>query len=935
MVSPYLKGGIKRVKRLRGITFVLMGIVLLAGTAFAMPPRPGLGKADPTHAIPGMECPNMKKVKIVTGEDGRKLSFAILTQGTKKFPVLLIDYTDRTFTYDKSVFQTELFDGPFPSGTMKDYYSEISYNNLTVDGTCYGWFHAANNHSYYANNEYGINPASYPKNAAKLVEEAIADAEADGVNFAPFDNDGDGYVDCLIVAHSGEGAEGSGSTNDIWSHSATLTQTWGRQAYSTNDGVKIDSYIIQPELSSLHQNQMIEIGVFCHELGHALGLPDLYDTTPPLDPDSYGIGNYCLMSAGAWGANGKSPERPAHLCAWGKKFMGWLDPQPIEFDVLGLNIDQIETNPIAYRIGVRGFADTVEYFLIANREPVGFDSLFLTGGLLIWHIDEEKIAEGLANNQVNGDVNHKGVDLEEADGNADLDRKVNAGDAGDFFPGSTGKRYFTPYSIPNSDGYSGPSDIAITNISDAGTTMTFDMIRGEPYEPNDTFAQAYGPLNPPGLTYQAYIQNSSDLDYYKFNAQSGDTINIFLQDIPQGKDYDLWLYNSSRVLVDSSTTHYPSNAFENLTHIADSTQTYYLLVKGYTFNDYSSSYFYSLTATFKDITPPDLRLSLLQNPYLTRYLNLWLISADEPLESIPSLKVNLAGVETNVVLSEIASQSYFGDYRFSGSGIGIIIGSATDSSGNDTTVVDSLLVQLISGYEGGAIVSPDRRTSLKILAYSFPSEMYFTLFSVSSSNGRGNLFSQSKLKDRFAISRPYSYGPSGFYLSQPATLVFNYSESELGGKSELKLGIYLLQDENWIRLGGLVDEEQNLIMTSIDQLGIYQLQLDPLGPDASTLPKTILLVQNYPNPFREQTQFNYNLPNLSKKSLDPLPVSLKVYNISGQLVRTLVESLQFPGYYTASWDGRNGEGKEVATGVYFYQLRAGNLIVTKKMVRLK
>jgi subtilisin family serine protease len=88
------------------------------------------------------------------------------------------------------------------------------------------------------------------------------------------------------------------------------------------------------------------------------------------------------------------------------------------------------------------------------------------------------------------------------------------------------------------------------------------------------------------------------------------------------------------------------------------------------------------------------------------------------------------------------------------------------------------------------------------------------------------------------------------------------------------------------------------------------------------------LDQNRPNPFESNTSISYQLPAEGH-------VSINVYNISGQLVKTLVDTKQLPGVYNAAWNGRDNSGKHVSAGVYFYRLNAGNVNLTKKMVLLK
>jgi hypothetical protein len=100
-----------------------------------------------------------------------------------------------------------------------------------------------------------------------------------------------------------------------------------------------------------------------------------------------------------------------------------------------------------------------------------------------------------------------------------------------------------------------------------------------------------------------------------------------------------------------------------------------------------------------------------------------------------------------------------------------------------------------------------------------------------------------------------------------------------------------------------------------------------------TVPKETMLGQNYPNPFNPDTWIPYTLASKAH-------VIIKIYNITGQLVRELDLGIKEAGDYrqkdkAAYWDGLNEDGKEVASGVYFYQIHAGNYVSTKKMVVLK
>jgi hypothetical protein len=92
---------------------------------------------------------------------------------------------------------------------------------------------------------------------------------------------------------------------------------------STTEYMRLDPFSCLPELSGLIPGRRSEIGVFCHEFGHALGLPDLYDTSALDQVVNVGPGNWSLMSTGAYGGNGIQPELPAHLGGWASAYLGW------------------------------------------------------------------------------------------------------------------------------------------------------------------------------------------------------------------------------------------------------------------------------------------------------------------------------------------------------------------------------------------------------------------------------------------------------------------------------------------------------------------------------------------------------------------------------------------------------------------------------------
>ena len=93
-------------------------------------------------------------------------------------------------------------------------------------------------------------------------------------------------------------------------------------------------------------------------------------------------------------------------------------------------------------------------------------------------------------------------------------------------------------------------------------------------------------------------------------------------------------------------------------------------------------------------------------------------------------------------------------------------------------------------------------------------------------------------------------------------------------------------------------------------------------------PSEFTLLQNFPNPFNQTTKIEFTLPKSGF-------VSLNIYDILGRKVRNLVSEHLSSGYKSVLWDGKNDSGKDAASGIYFYQLTAGNSSGTKRLVLLK
>lgn len=299
-------------------------------------------------------------------------------------------------------------------GSVRDYYNEVSYGKLTVQSVVTPWVQLPQNETYYGNGNPDANPQ-------QMVLDAINAAATAGFDFSQGDSDGDGWIDCLTIIHSGRGEEYSGNpTTCIWSHQ------WNMTSMVTKNSIKMYRYHTEPALRgwSADTPAITRIGVICHEMGHFFGLPDLYDYSST----TYGLGNWSIMAGGSW--NGTYGTSPAHFDAWSKCFLGFVNPVQVHSQV-GLSIARAEDNAVVKLL--RDGMSTGEYFLVENRAKTGFDNASqIYPGTLIYHVDSKS-----ANNDL-GTWLHPVVKIEEADGDNSLGSKTVSSEAGDVWTSTSG-----------------------------------------------------------------------------------------------------------------------------------------------------------------------------------------------------------------------------------------------------------------------------------------------------------------------------------------------------------------------------------------------------------------------------------------------------------------------------------------------------------------
>ena len=103
---------------------------------------------------------------------------------------------------------------------------------------------------------------------------------------------------------------------------------------------------------------------------------------------------------------------------------------------------------------------------------------------------------------------------------------------------------------------------------------------------------------------------------------------------------------------------------------------------------------------------------------------------------------------------------------------------------------------------------------------------------------------------------------------------------------------------------------------------------DPGGPNTLT---QFVLYPNAPNPFSRQTSFRYAIP----RRAGPTPVTVRLYDLSGRLIRVLDDGLRAPGTHFAGWDGRDETGQPVGGGLYFYRIQAGSFVASRRLALIR
>ncbi len=376
-----------------------------------------------------------------------------------------VDYGDSLyFKTSKTVFSDILNDEGVDM-TMANYYYRMSNGNMTLSFDVKGPYRVSKGWQYYGANDSN----GYDMYPGELVGEAVDLAKAAGVDFSQYDNGSDGKVETVIVVHAGQGEENQGDEDTIWSHNWTLSSAESNgdgEGPRTYNGVTINNYTIQPEYNNYAGDATI--GVFCHEFGHVLGLPDLYDTSG----DTNGVGEWSLMGSGSWGSY--DGEDPAPLLAWERYDIGGEDWIAIPSPTTGVehsDLSDIKAYKVTQNTGTTG---TSQYFIIELKESSS-DWFVPTSGLLVTHIHEGVISSYRGSNKVNyGSSRVHGVNIVEKSDTTSYGTGslwTSSSPSYSAMPFSSGTLDST--SKPNTNYYTSSSDVT-SKTGSSGVTITIN-----------------------------------------------------------------------------------------------------------------------------------------------------------------------------------------------------------------------------------------------------------------------------------------------------------------------------------------------------------------------------------------------------------------------------------------------------------------------------
>lgn len=307
-------------------------------------------------------------------------------RGEVHIPVILVEFADVPMTLDEPLqhFQALLnapgYDENGATGSVRDYFTQNSDGLFQPVFDVLGPVKLDKKMAYYGKDvqKAGVRDDTAPEKA--LLEAcALLDGEVD---FSRYDQDQDGIADLCIFFFAGYDQAAGGSTDAIWSHHWSIqdsSEEADREALF--DEIRLGAYFCSAELDGSEGARPNGIGSCCHELAHALGLPDFYDVNGTTDGFAGGLYDFSLMCRGLYNNEGRTPP---YMNAVERSLLEW------QTDIPELPEGEVVLGPVHHRQAYRiPTATEGEFFLLETRDGTGWDTP-MPEGLLIYHADRSE-----------------------------------------------------------------------------------------------------------------------------------------------------------------------------------------------------------------------------------------------------------------------------------------------------------------------------------------------------------------------------------------------------------------------------------------------------------------------------------------------------------------------------------------------------------------
>lgn len=418
------------------------------------------------------------------GTYGQSALGAVNSIGVHRIPVLMVEFPDVSFQdyttaekIQRQLTEQGYKDEPMAKGSARDYFLKQSQGMFDPQFEVLGRVKVSKNRAYYGQNT----STSSNKNINQFVKEAIDSALVHGIDLSPYVDPSTNGVPLVSLIYAGRGEATSfetGCEDFIWPHFKTLSYTPKGKSYNVRsyfvgnelmcnyEGVYDDTGKLIDIVPIENTDHMMGIGIFIHEFGHALGLPDFYCTT--YSHTETGMGGLSVMDYGGYLFD---TYCPLGYNAYERNFVGWLKltelTEPGNYNLYAF--DDENAGPTAYII--RNDNNQKEYFILENRQPTDYTPKAYGTGLFVVHADYDASAWRL--NNLNNDPTHLRMTYIPADNG----KEYNYDSAPAEFRGS-----FYPYKQTVTDGQGNPitdgqgNPIVILNDSLTQNSVPNDMV---------------------------------------------------------------------------------------------------------------------------------------------------------------------------------------------------------------------------------------------------------------------------------------------------------------------------------------------------------------------------------------------------------------------------------------------------------------------------